>query len=109
MYPIGATVDIALMLDSQSFISQESVQVFSLSQSQLFPPTSIQIDNEVNVIRIIYDQATPSLSGDIVVCLLTNAAPDVRRRKRIATDPRQCGRIISIDVTSMLKLLATYL
>ena len=96
--PIGARY--VVQLEIFGFFGEQTPNIFSLSQRRQIFFDSFSVDLEIELITIVFNQASSLLNGETVVCF-SGLPPDSRRRKRIPTgETRVCGNTFNIIISS---------
>ena len=102
--PLGAPLDITFRFNGEGIttFSPTELEYYPLFHTPAIELSVIHFDRELQEVTVGYNQVTPSLSGQYVLCQEAGPPPSTRRKRGVdqsETRPRICGGRVTLTVT----------
>ena len=106
--PLGAPLDITFRFNGEGITTispSTQLEFYPLFHIPAIELSIIRFDLEPREITVGYNQVTPSLSGQYVLCQEAGPPPSARRKRGVdqsESRPRLCGGRVTLTVTGTL-------
>ena len=106
--PLGAPLDITFRFNGEEITTispSTQLEFYPLFHIPAIELSIIRFDLKLREITVGYNQVTPSLSGQYVLCQEAGPPPSARRKRGVdqsESRPRLCGGRVTLTVTGTL-------